>query len=73
MARGKMCTGPADWALRAALRLCTHVSIPLYLWFLHHMGGRRGQQLPADDNRPWLPIVVPLPGFSLTTLSSTPW
>jgi hypothetical protein len=50
------------------------VSIPPYLWFLHHMGDRWGQQLPADDDvRFWLPIVVPLAAFSFTTISSTSW
>jgi hypothetical protein len=38
------------------------VSIPLYLWFLHHM-----------DLRFWLPIVVPLAAFSFTTMSTTSW
>lgn len=72
MAKGKI--GPADWAMRVLLWLYTLVSIPLYLWFLHHAGGRWGQQLPADDDlRLWLPIVVPLAAFSFTTISSTSW
>lgn len=50
------------------------MSIPLYLWFLHHMGGRWGQRLPADDElRFWLPIVVPLAAFTFTLTSSTSW
>jgi hypothetical protein len=54
MEKGK--AGPADWAMRVVLWLYTLVSIPLYLWFLHHAGDRWGQQLPADDNlRFWLP------------------
>ncbi|MBD3934882.1 hypothetical protein IF129_25385 [Streptomyces chumphonensis] len=66
--------GPADWAMRVVLWLYALVSIPLYLWFLHHMGDRWGQHLPADDDTGfWLPIVVPLTAFSFTTLSSTSW
>ncbi|MYS32583.1 hypothetical protein K388_07278 [Streptomyces sp. KhCrAH-43] len=72
MAKGKI--GPVDWAMRAALWLYALVSVPLYLWFLHHMGDRWGQQLPTDDDlRFWLPIVVPLAAFSFTTMSSTSW
>ncbi|MGI5262441.1 hypothetical protein [Streptomyces angustmyceticus] len=67
-------TGLADWAMRVLLWLYALVSIPLYLWFLHHAGDRWGQQLPADDDlRFWLPIVVPLAAFSFTTMSSTSW
>lgn len=74
MANGKTSIGPADWAMRVVLWLYALVSIPLYLWFLHHMGDRWGQQLPADDDlRFWLPIVVPLAAFSFTTMSSTSW
>ncbi|MFF5106483.1 hypothetical protein [Streptomyces sp. NPDC000134] len=74
MAKGKTSIGPADWAMRVVLWLYALVSIPLYLWFLHHMGDRRGQHLPADDDlRFWLPIVVPLAAFSFTTMSSTSW
>ncbi|MFD4976297.1 hypothetical protein [Streptomyces sp. NPDC058424] len=70
MEKGK--TGPADWAMRVVLWLYALVSIPLYLWFLHHMDDRWGQQLPADDDlRFWLPIVVPLAAFSFITISST--
>lgn len=71
MANGK--TGPADWAMRVVLWLYALVSIPLYLWFLHHMGDRWGQHLPDDDLRFWLPIVVPLAAFSFTTMSSASW
>lgn len=47
--------------MRVVLWLYALVSIPLYLWFLHHMRDRWGQHLPADDDlRFWLPIVVPL-------------
>ncbi|MFF9593842.1 hypothetical protein ACF1FX_32440 [Streptomyces sp. NPDC014646] len=74
MAKGKTTIGPADWAMRVGLWLYALVSIPLYLWFLHHMGGRWGQQLPADDKlRFWLPIVVPLAAFAFTLTSSTSW
>ncbi|KOT48409.1 MULTISPECIES: hypothetical protein [Streptomyces] len=74
MARGKTSSGPADWVVRLALWLYALVSVPLYLWFLHHMGGRWGQLLPADDDlRFWLPIVVPLAAFSFTLLSSMSW
>ncbi|MFE6904477.1 hypothetical protein ACFVFJ_48245 [Streptomyces sp. NPDC057717] len=69
-------TGLADWAMRLWLWLWLYelVSVPLYLWFLHHMGDRWGQQLPADDDRRiWLPIVVPLAAFSFTMMSSTFW
>lgn len=60
--------------MRVVLWLYALVSVPLYLWFLHHMGDRWGQQLPADDDlRFWLPIVVPLAAFSFTTMSSTSW
>ncbi|PWI05711.1 hypothetical protein DIZ27_37735 [Streptomyces sp. NWU339] len=71
MAKGK--TGPVDWTMRVVLWLYALVSIPLYLWFLHHKGDRWGQQLPADDLCFWLPIVVPLAAFSFTTISSTSW
>ncbi|MEU6175830.1 hypothetical protein ABZ832_28470 [Streptantibioticus parmotrematis] len=72
MVKGR--TGPADWAMRMTLWLYALVSIPPYLWFLHHIGERVGQQLPAgDDLRFWLPIVVPLTVFSFTTMSSTSW
>lgn len=64
----------ADWVMRVLLWLYALVSIPLYLWFLHHAGDRWGQQLPADDDlRFWLPIIVPLAAFSFTTMSSTSW
>ncbi|MEU3958868.1 hypothetical protein AB0F42_03395 [Streptomyces buecherae] len=57
MAKGKTSSGPVDWAMRLVLGLYALVSVPLYLWFLHHMGGRWGQHLPADDDlRFWLPI-----------------
>ncbi|MFF8790875.1 hypothetical protein [Streptomyces sp. NPDC015125] len=70
----KVKTSPADWAMRVLLWLYALVSIPLYLWFLHHAGDRWGRQLPADDDlRFWLPIVVPLAAFSFTTMSSTSW
>jgi hypothetical protein len=72
MEKGK--TGLADWVMRVLLRLYALVSIPLYLWFLHHAGNRWGQQLPTDDDlRFWLPITVPLAAFSFTTMSSTSW
>jgi hypothetical protein len=72
MEKGK--TGLADWVMRALLWLYALVSIPLYLWFLHHAGDRWGQHLPADDDlRFWLPIIVPLAAFSFTTMSSTSW
>ncbi|WP_242548872.1 hypothetical protein [Streptomyces albidoflavus] len=67
-------TGMVDRAMRVVLCLYALVSIPMYLWFLHHAGDRCGQQLPADDHlRFWLPIVVPLAAFSFTTLSSMSW
>jgi hypothetical protein len=74
MAARKGKTGLADWVMRVVLWLYALVSIPLYLWFLHHAGDRWGQQLPdGDDLRFWLPIVLPLAGFSFTTISSTSW
>ncbi|MFJ1923042.1 hypothetical protein ACIP87_28645 [Streptomyces albidoflavus] len=49
-------TGMVDRAMRVVLCLYALVSIPMYLWFLHHAGDRCGQQLPADDHlRFWLP------------------
>ncbi|MGW9423310.1 hypothetical protein ACWGSU_18360 [Streptomyces koyangensis] len=67
-------TGMIDRAMRVVLCLYALVSIPVYLWFLHHAGDRWGQQLPADDDlRFWLPIVVPLAAFSFTMLSSMSW
>ncbi|MGW5679534.1 hypothetical protein ACWEV4_31410 [Streptomyces sp. NPDC003860] len=72
MEKGKISL--ADWVMRGLLWLYSFVSIPLYLWFLHHAGDRWGQQLPADDDlRFWLPIIVPLAAFSFTTMSSTSW
>lgn len=72
MAKAK--AGPVDWAMRLVLWLYALVSVPLYMWFLHHMGGRWGQQLPPDDDlRFWLPIVVPLAAFSFTLMSCTSW
>ncbi|MET9694333.1 hypothetical protein ABZY81_38940 [Streptomyces sp. NPDC006514] len=74
MAKGMTLNGPAGWMLRVVLWVNTVVSIPLYLWFLHHMGDRWGQHLPADDSlRFWLPIVVPLAAFSFTLMSCTSW
>ncbi|MGC5041099.1 hypothetical protein ACLQ2C_36790 [Streptomyces sp. DT73] len=70
----KRTIGLADWAMRLLLWLYALVSVPLYLWFLHHMGDRWGQQLPADDSlRFWLPIVVPLAALSFTLMSCTSW
>ncbi|MFD4578007.1 hypothetical protein ACFWNK_37545 [Streptomyces sp. NPDC058417] len=67
-------TGLGDWALRVLLWLYVLVSIPLYLWFLHHAGDRWGQQLPADDDlRFWLQIFAPIAAFGFTTMSSTSW
>ncbi|MFK4272512.1 hypothetical protein [Streptomyces milbemycinicus] len=74
MAKGETSSGPIGWAMRVVLWLYALVGVPLYLWFLQHMGGRWGQQLPADDDlRFWLPIVVPLAAFSFTLMSSTSW
>ncbi|MEW2253275.1 hypothetical protein AB0907_38900 [Streptomyces sp. NPDC006975] len=36
-------TGPVDWAMWAVLCLYALVSIPLYLWFPHHMADRWDQ------------------------------
>ncbi|WP_431983144.1 hypothetical protein [Streptomyces qinglanensis] len=74
MAKGTVSSGLADWAMRVVLWLYMLVSVPLYLWFLHHMSDRWSGQLPAEDDlRLWLPIVVPLAAFSFTTMSSTSW
>lgn len=64
----------AERTLRLLLWIYTVVSVPLYLWFLHHAAGRWADRLPEGDNlRFWLPIVVPLAAFSFTTISSTSW
>ncbi|WP_310729099.1 hypothetical protein [Streptomyces sp. N2A] len=74
MAKDKSLRGPAYWALRLVMWANTVVSVPLYLWFLHHMAGRGGDHVePGDPLRFWLPIVVPLAAFSFTLLSAVSW
>ncbi|WP_066951852.1 hypothetical protein [Streptomyces lushanensis] len=42
----KTSSGPVDWAMRLVLGLYALVSVPLYLWFLHHMGRPSAARLP---------------------------
>ncbi|MER5852472.1 hypothetical protein ABT126_37135 [Streptomyces sp. NPDC002012] len=47
------------------------MSIPLYMWFLHHATVRWAGHLDQDDNlRFWLPIVVPGAAFTFTLLAA---
>ncbi|WP_329536844.1 hypothetical protein OG568_50465 (plasmid) [Streptomyces sp. NBC_01450] len=65
---------PAEWALRLTLWIYAVVSIPLYLWFLHHAADQWADYLPEGDNlRFWLPIVVPGAAFSFTLLAAVSW
>jgi hypothetical protein len=74
VSQGMKRTGPAGRALRLTLWACVIVSVPLYLWFLHHAAGWWAEHLPEDDNvRLWLPYVVPGAALSFTLLAALSW
>ncbi|CAM5707261.1 hypothetical protein SCANM63S_04266 [Streptomyces canarius] len=65
---------PAAWALQPTLWIYAVVSIPLYMWFLHHAAVRWAGHLEQDDSlRFWFPVVVPGAGFTFTLLAAISW
>ncbi|MCX5346126.1 hypothetical protein [Streptomyces atratus] len=65
---------PPEWALRLTLWVYAVVSIPLYMWFLHHSAVRWAGHLDKGDSlRFWLPIVVPGAAFTFTLLAAISW
>ncbi|MFF2374894.1 hypothetical protein ACFVUW_10980 [Streptomyces xiamenensis] len=74
MAKTKTPAGLAEWAVRLLLWLYVLISIPLYVWFLHHVSSRWSEALPAEDTlRLWLPIIVPGAAATFTLISSMSW
>lgn len=72
--QGKAPAGLANRALRLVLSVNAVISIPLYLYFLHHMARLWARQLPeGDTTRSLLPIAIPLAAFSFTLLAALSW